>query len=500
MTRSDAEFPSGESPMKYHNIKNPAASCSIIVCTFLLLLSGTLNAGETVVLRGATLIDGTGAPPLDNSVIVIEGNEFARVGSGNDIKIPDGADIIDVAGKYIIPGMMDANIHLFRDVSIEFIARYEDRLELLIAEAAQIALKYGLTTVFDTWGPLQPLMNVRDRIDRNEIPGSRLFVAGNIVGLSGPFGRDFNTRGSWVAPKRFVNRINALFEENTGPQLSLLGPEQLRVEINQYINRGIDFLNYAVNGHGCKGCSGFPELLNLSWLLYFTPEAQQVIVEESHKANITVQTHTNTVVALRQAVEAGVDLMQHCALTGEHPIPDSLIQLMLEKNIYCAVQPRTLKRIETESNNPDVFHRSPKGLETRHENQVRLIKSRVPLLLATDAGVANPIKTEVEAGKDQFEVEHPEMIGEAHFIWFRAMIEKGMSPMQSIVSATRNNAAAYGKLDQIGTVENGKLADLVVIERNPLTDIENIRSILMVIKDGQIIDREKLPLEPVLTK
>ena len=486
--------------MKEHNIKITAAFCSIIVCTFLLMLSGIVNATESIVLRGATLIDGTGAPPLENSVIVIEGNKFSLVGSEKDINIPEGANIIDAQGKYIIPGMMDANIHLFRDVSIEFIARYEDRLELLIAEAAQISLKYGLTTVFDTWGPLQPLMNVRDRINRNEIPGSRLFVAGNIVGLSGPFGRDFNTRASWVAPQRFVTRINAMFEENTGPQLSLLSPEQLRGEIKMYIDRGIDFLKYAVNGHDCKGCSGLPEKLNLAWLLLFTPAAQQVIVEESHRANITVQTHTNTVVALRQAVEAGVDLMQHCALTGEHPIPDSLIQLMLEKNIYCAVQPRTLKRIETESNNEDVFKRSPKSQITRHENQVRLITSGVPLLLATDAGVANPIKTEVEADKEQFDVEHPEMIGEAHFIWFRAMIEKGMSPMQCIVSATRNNAAAYGKLDQIGTVESGKLADLVVLERNPLTDIENIRSISMVIKDGQVVNRESLPLEPILTK
>lgn len=485
--------------MKIRNIRNPVVPGCIIVCIFL-MLSGMVNAAESIALRGATLIDGTGAPPLENSVILIEGNEFARVGSGNGMSIPEGVRTVDLEGKYIIPGMMDANIHLFRDVSIEFIARYEDRLELLIAEAAQIALKYGLTTVFDTWGPLQPLMNVRDRINRNEIPGSRLYVAGNIVGLSGPFGRDFNTRGSWVAPKRFVNRINAMFEENTGPQLSLLEPEQLRGEIKQYIGRGIDFLKYAVNGHDCKGCSGLPEKLNLAWLLLFTPEAQQVIVEESHKANITVQTHTNTVVALRQAVEAGVDLMQHCALTGEHPIPDSLIQLMLEKNIHCAVQPRTLKRIETEINNEDVFKRSPKSQITRHENQVRLIKSGAPLLLATDAGVANPIKTEVEADKDQFEVEHPEMIGEAHFIWFRAMIEKGMTPMQCIVSATRNNADAYGILDEIGTVENGKLADLVVLENNPLTDIENIRSISMIFKDGKMVDRESLPLEPILTK
>ena len=486
--------------MKKRNTRKSVVPRCAIGGVLLLLLSGTVNAAESIALRGATLIDGTGAPPLENSVILIEGNRFARVGSGIDASIPEGVRTIDLEGKYIIPGMMDANIHLFRDVSIEFIARYEDRLELLIAEAAQIALKYGLTTVFDTWGPLQPLMNVRDRINRNEIPGSRLYVAGNIVGLSGPFGRDFNTRGGWVAPGRFVDRINAMFEENTGPQLSLLEPEQLRGEIRKYIDRGIDFLKYAVNGHDCKGCSGLPLKLNLAWLLLFTPEAQKVIVEESHRANITVQTHTNTVVALRQAVEAGVDLMQHCALTGEHPIPDSLIQLMLEKNIHCAVQPRTLKRIETEINNEDIFKRSPKSQMTRHENQVRLIKSGAPLLLATDAGVANPIKTEVEAGKDQFEVEHPEMIGEAHFIWFRAMIEKGMTPMQCIVSATRNNADAYGILDETGTVEDGKLADLVVLENNPLTDIENTRSISMIFKDGRLVDRESLPLDPVLTK
>ena len=244
--------------MKKRNMRNSVVPRCTVVCIVFLLLSGTANAAESIALRGATLIDGTGAPPLENSVILIEGNRFARVGSGIDASIPEGVRTIDLEGKYIIPGMMDANIHLFRDVSIEFIARYEDRLELLITEAAQIALKYGLTTVFDTWGPLQPLMNVRDRINRNEIPGSRLYVAGNIVGLSGPFGRDFNTRGGWVAPGKFVDRINAMFEENTGPQLSLLEPEQLRGEIRKYIDRDIDFLKYAVNGHDCKGCSGLP--------------------------------------------------------------------------------------------------------------------------------------------------------------------------------------------------------------------------------------------------
>ena len=91
---------------------------------------------------------------------------------------------------------MDANVHLVLGSSIEFIVRYEGRYEDLIEEAAQVTLKNGLTTVFDSWGPLQPLLNVRDAHQRRgETTGSRMFVAGNIVGFSGPFGRDFNARG-----------------------------------------------------------------------------------------------------------------------------------------------------------------------------------------------------------------------------------------------------------------------------------------------------------------
>lgn len=487
--------------MKLNILNNLITFRSLFMSVTLVAWSGLALCQGEIVLKGATLIDGTGAPPLLNSIIVIDGDRFKRIGSTNKhINISKNARIIDVSGKYIVPGLMDANVHLFRDVSIEFIARYEDRLEELITEGAQIALKYGLTTVFDSWGPLQPLMNVRDRINRGEIPGSRVYVAGNIVGLSGPFGRDFNAVGGWIAPKTFVNRINALFEENTGPQLSLLSPNELRGEIRKYVNRGIDFLKYAVNGHDCGGCSGFPEKLNLGHVLLFTPEAQDVIVDETHKGKITVQTHTSTVVALQQAVDARVDMMQHCAITGETPIPEALINQMLESKIFCAVQPRTSKRIKAESENPTLFQRTPKMLNVWHENQVRLMKAGVPLLLATDAGVANPIKTEVEADHKEFDVEHPEMLGEAHFIWFRAMSQKGMKPMQSIVSATKNIAAAYGKLKDLGTVEKNKLADLVILNKNPLDNIENMRSINMVIKNGEIVDRGALPIKPILTK
>src|SRR5439155_14326229 len=96
-------------------------------------------------------------------------------------------------------------------------------------------LKNGLTTVFDSWGPLQPLMNVRDRINRGKTVGARMFVAGNIVGFSGPFGRDFNESAEATATKPFVKRINRIWEENVGADLLWMTPEQVRVEIRKYI-------------------------------------------------------------------------------------------------------------------------------------------------------------------------------------------------------------------------------------------------------------------------
>ncbi len=162
----------------------------------LLALAAIPARAQSVAIVGATVIDGTGADPVKDAVLVIDAGKITAVGprrAGHHI--PRVARQIDAAGSYVIPGLMDANVHLVLGSSIEFIARYEGRYEDLIEEAAQVTLKNGLTTVFDSWGPLQPLLNVRDRIRRGETTGSRVQVAGNIVGLSGPFGRDFNQAG-----------------------------------------------------------------------------------------------------------------------------------------------------------------------------------------------------------------------------------------------------------------------------------------------------------------
>jgi imidazolonepropionase-like amidohydrolase len=458
---------------------------------YVLLAIGATSApaaAEKVAIVGATVINGTGAAPVADAVIVVDGTKIAAVGPRASVAVPADARVIDAAGKYVVPGLMDANVHLVLGSSIEFIVRYEGRYEDLIEEAAQVTLKNGLTTVFDSWGPLQPLLNVRDRVRRGETVGSRMFVAGNIVGFSGPFGRDFNAAAETTASKVLVKRINAIWEENVGRQLLYMTPAQVGSEVRRYVARGIDFLKYGVSGHV------------LTNLLQFSPEAQRAIVDETHRSGLTVQTHTTSVDSLREGIAVGVDMMQHAASTGPVAIPDSTIQLALARKVYLAVQPRTARRLEielkqAEERNPDSITRFNE--RTRHENQVRLIKARVPLLLATDAGMTDP--DALEQMTPQLRTDRLTELGEGHFLWFRAMVEKGMTPMEAIVSATRNIAAAYHKLDELGTIEPGKLADLVVLDGDPLQDIENIRRISTVMKDGQVVDRGKLPLKKVLT-
>lgn len=445
-------------------------------------------AANGVAVVGGTLIDGNGGAPVRDAVVVVEGGTIGAVGRRGEVTIPPGAQQIDATGKYIIPGLMDANVHLMLGSSIEYIVRHEGRYEDLIEEAAQVALKNGLTTVFDSWGPLQPLLNVRDRVNQGRAVGSRMFVAGNIVGFTGPFGHDFNAAAETTATKALVTRINRIWEENTGPDLMYMTPEQLRVEIRKYIARGIDFLKYGATGH------------REEYFIMFSPEAQKAIVDECHKAGITVQTHQTNVEGLRLVVDAGVDMVQHGDWTGPVPIPSSTIDLLVRKKIYVAVQPLTRRRLDFASQpsptDPPSSRRRDKAI-TQDKNDVALIKAHALLLLATDAGMMDP--DAVASANPSSRVERPTGLGEGHFLWFQAMAEKGMAPMDAIVAATRNIAAAYHKLDRLGTLERGKLADLVVLDADPLQNIDNVRRISLVMKEGQIIDRDRLPLKRVLS-
>jgi len=282
------------------------------------------------IVRG-TVIDGTGGAPIKSGVILIREGRVIAVGD-ESLRVPADASVLDASGGYVIPGLMDANVHLISDFWPLTLVRYENRYPELAIETAQIALRAGITTVFDSWGPRAALSRARDEIACGKACGARIYFAGNIVGLGGPLTEDFFPQGRETLLEGFSAQLNRQWQENVGPELLWMSPDQVRAEIRRHACSGIDFLKYAVTGHGLKTAQ----------YIQFSPRAQAVIVEEAHRANLTVQTHTTSNEGLHLAVEAGVDLMQHADVTfGPYPIPDETLKLISDRGVPCALLPHT---------------------------------------------------------------------------------------------------------------------------------------------------------------
>jgi imidazolonepropionase-like amidohydrolase len=163
---------------------------------------------QAVAVTGGTVIDGTGSAPMVDAVVLIRDGRIAAVGKAGSVTIPASATRIDARGKFVIPGLMDANLHLFLNADLETLIKYEDRYHEIVLEAAQIALKTGQTTVFDTWGPTAALIKARDMINAGSAPGSRIYLAGNIIGFSGPLGPDFRGASAAHVSKAFATVLS----------------------------------------------------------------------------------------------------------------------------------------------------------------------------------------------------------------------------------------------------------------------------------------------------
>jgi imidazolonepropionase-like amidohydrolase len=459
-------------------------------------------AAQMRAFTGATIIDGNGGTPIANGVVLIDGRTIKAVGPAARVSIPADAERLDVTGKYIVPGLMDANVHLVPWPSwtyIEFLARYENNFQGIAAEAAQIALKHGFTSVFDSMGPAVPEMAVRDRINRGELEGARIFVAGNIVG----FRAVFTTPESIAsASKAFQARINAQFELNGGPDLAWMTPEQVHDEMVKYVARGVDFVQYGATGADPPVNSAVGQ----EAVLRFTPAQQRAMIEAVHAAGKIVQTHQTSAEALRIVVESGVDMAQHCAHTGRSRIAESTIQLMLQRKFYCGTQWGLLTHKQLAQVREQRFPGSDQdngkeGIDYSLENAVRLIRAGVPEVVSTDAGTIDPdvAKDFGPDGGPGGPGVHASLIGDAEFRDMQAMQQRGMTPMMILQAATRNIAAAYHKLDSFGTLEAGKLADLIVVDADPLADIQNLRKLALVVKEGRTVDIAALPRDPILT-
>jgi L-alanine-DL-glutamate epimerase-like enolase superfamily enzyme len=192
------------------------------------------GAASMLAIVGGTIIDGMGGSPLRDGVLLIEDRRIVTIGDAS-VEIPSHAHRISAAGQFVMPGMMDANVHLFFTITPDLLVRYEGLYEAVITEAAEIALRNGITTLFDTWGPRDALTRVRDSINRGERLGSRIFFAGNIIGFGGPTTRDFFPVARTVFSRSRADEIDARWEQGVGPDLLYMTPEQVRARVRTYL-------------------------------------------------------------------------------------------------------------------------------------------------------------------------------------------------------------------------------------------------------------------------
>ena len=483
-----------------------------LLCLGLVLVAQVCAAAPgKLALVGGTVITAAGDAPLARATVLIHDGLIEKITTEDSV--PGGYKKVDVTGKWITPGLIDSNVHLILTTVPEFFVKYEDQLVDIAIQSAQVGLKYGLTTMPDTWGPLEPLLEARDRIRSGEFVGSRVLVAGNIIGTGGPFSQSFMggwpmrgrslRYGGWVSPI-IRRRIDALWEAGVGPAMIAMTPDEVAVAMRAYLAKGVDFVKVGISGHG----------LGPAEPLLFSREALTAMRNEVRRAGIPFATHTFTVESLRIAVELQPDLLMHpnvmnppwnFASPQQKDAIQSLIRRIAQKRIFAglmAIPEKEKARIYSEwdaSEHPG----EPFLNEIMVNRQLMFGSSNFAQQAAgarawLEGGVRFTLAT--DQGPDSADLGPVvwSRLGRAHFDRMIGLQDVGATPMDVLIASTRHGAEAYGLGDELGTVEEGKIADLLVVDADPLKDIANMRRISLVIKDGIVVDRDALPTVKVL--
>jgi imidazolonepropionase-like amidohydrolase len=418
----------------------------LILCGFFAGLIPTgFAAQETKALVGARIFDGTGKPVIENGVIVIRNGKIEAIGPSTKVKAPKGAQTIDVTGKTVTPGLINAHGHV-SDVEGKGTGATEES----IARQLGVFARYGITTVFSLGGEAEPAFRLRDAQETPSLNRARIFVAGTVIVAKTPQeGREMVDKVADMKP----NYIKIRVDDNLGTSRKI------------------------------------------------TPDVYRAVIDETHKRGLRLFVHYFYLNDAKDLLRSGADLLAHSV--RDMPVDDEFIALLKQRNVpYCPTLTRELSTFVYEDT--PGFFRDPFFLREadpqviasleKPENQQAMRKSKsaqaykaaLPtaeknLKKLSDAGIPIVMGTDSGATASRFEgyFEHMEM---------KMMADSGMSPKEILMSAT--GAAAHAlKANDIGTLEKGKWADIVVYNKNPLDDIDNTKSIAAVYVAGNEIKK-----------
>lgn len=405
-------------------------------------------------LKAALLIDGTGSDPIYNPIIIIDKNYIKKIGNEGTISIPSDAIIIDRGDEVLMPGLIDSHCHAGEDSKRSESVREQhlkpDPLRAIRGYTSLLHdLKSGVTTMRllgDGGGLIDKIL--RDAINAGEIEGPRLLVACLAIrpshGTAPEIAQGVGADGADEVRKRVRQAI-------------YYGADVIKIFISN-ISNGDTFLDYL------KG--------DLTQVAAYTKEEIAVAVEEAHRAGKKVAAHCIGGEAMKWGLEVGVDSFEHANLMEEDDIPYFLKYnaYISDPNLHLFFDP--IKGFESPQNKSWVWDDLP---EWWHE-KVRRARQQTKRVFskALKAGVKFALGTDLNHGG----------------LWLEAKYlrnEIGATPMQALLACTRNGAECCGILDKTGTIEVGKYADIISISGNPLDDIENLKNVKMVMKEGRVV-------------
>ncbi|MFY9446237.1 MAG: amidohydrolase family protein [Dethiobacteria bacterium] len=414
---------------------------------------------STIVIKGGTMIDGTGKPPVENAVVVVEDDKIAAVGRANEVKVPEGekVKVIDASGKTVMPGLIDSHVHIYTDgeAGDEFTSMFLKNnplsLTLRCIPRLKKTLEMGITSLKDGgcgWNWLE--VALRDALNRGDIVGPRYFAAGYHLTVTGGHG--------YFLPPWLAN-IPIHPEQST---VHVDGPDQWRKMARMNIYNGTDFIKLVASRDVISP--------GIATAAQATLEELTAAAEEAHKMGKKVMIHAQGPVAIKNAIKAGADIIVHGFFMDEE-----CAEMMVENNVILEGTNWYVRVIAEKGAGRVPDWQLEKAIQTwefRKKNFKMLMEKGVKMSFGSDAGC--PF---IRQGYDNFNE-------------LRMFVELGMTPMQALVAGTKTAAEAIGIEDKTGTLESGKFADILLIDGDPLKDISILgqeEKIKMVMKEGEIV-------------
>ena len=401
--------------------------------------------GQTLAITGVRLIDGTGADPLERATVVIDGERIDAVGSADAVKIPKDAAVIDAEGMTLLPGLIDCHVHVFGQWGYDLLRGLmtPPSLSLLYAVPnVRATIEAGITTVRDAGGTPA---GVKMAIERGLFPGPRMLVSVSFLSQTGG-------HGDSMMPCCIDLGDNKLPDVPFGV---VDGEEAMRTKVREILRAGADWIKLCTSG-GVLSSADSPQHAQ------FTVSEIATAVYEAGAQGKRCLAHAQSNQGIKNAIEAGIASIEH----GIY-LDDEAIEMMLKRGVYLVptlVAPQDVLDLAAARPGllPDyAVNKSREVMSAHRASFRRAVEAGVKVAMGTDTGVGPHGGNARELG---------------------LMVENGMTPMQAIVASTRTAAELLRLDDRLGTVAGGKLADLLLVEGNPLEDV------------GVVADAERLAL------